>query len=93
MVLSQRVSAAYTLSAFGESAVPVLMEAFEDESEAIRRNAYYALSAIGAPAVDPLIGSLGHLKSQVRESRCGGVGGYWFSRTSRRSGIGGGVRR
>ena len=46
---------AYALSEFGESVVPVLMEAFEDESETVRRNAYYALSAIGVPAVDPLM--------------------------------------
>ena len=61
------LSAAYTLSEFGEPVVPVLMEAFEDECETVRRNAYYALNAIGTPAVDPLIGNLKQLDSQVRE--------------------------
>ena len=68
------LSAAYTLSEFGESVVPALMEAFEGESEAARRYAYYALNAIGPPAVDPLMGRLKHLNSEVRGTAAEALG-------------------
>ena len=39
-------------------AVPALVEALEDSYEPMRRNAIYALGAIGKPAVEPLIDAL-----------------------------------
>ena len=39
-------------------AVPALVEALEDSYEPVRRNAIYALGAIGKPAVEPLIDTL-----------------------------------
>ena len=39
-------------------AVPALVEALEDGYEPVRRNAIYALGAIGKPAVEPLIDAL-----------------------------------
>ena len=39
-------------------AVPALVDALEDTYEPVRRNAIYALSAIGKPAVEPLIDAL-----------------------------------
>ena len=39
-------------------AVPALIDALEDNYEPVRRNAIYALGAIGEPAVEPLIGAL-----------------------------------
>ena len=39
-------------------AVPALVDALEDSYEPVRRNAIYALGAIGKPAVEPLIDAL-----------------------------------
>ena len=39
-------------------AVPALVDALEDSYEPVRRNAIYALGAIGKPAVEPLINGL-----------------------------------
>ena len=39
-------------------AVPTLVDALEDSYEPVRRNAIYALGAIGKPAVEPLIDAL-----------------------------------
>ena len=52
------MKAANTLGFMRESAadtVPALVDALEDDYEPMRRNAIYALGAIGAPAVEPLI--------------------------------------
>lgn len=73
------LGAAYRFGEFGESTVPVLMRAFESESETARRNAYYALSALGAPAVDPLIDRLKHLNPQVRETAAEALGDIGLS--------------
>ena len=42
----------------GVEAVPTLVNALEDSYEPVRRNAIYALGAIGKPAVEPLIDAL-----------------------------------
>ena len=42
----------------GVEAVPTLVDALEDSYEPVRRNAIYALGAIGKPAVEPLIDAL-----------------------------------
>jgi len=39
-------------------AIPALIDALEDSYEPVRRNAIYALGAIGEPAVKPLVGAL-----------------------------------
>ena len=43
-------------------AVPALVDALEDSYEPVRRNAIYALGAIGEPAVESLAGALGSEK-------------------------------
>ena len=56
-----RMEAANTLGFMRENAteaVPALINALEDSYEPVRRNAIYALSAIGKPAVEPLIDAL-----------------------------------
>ena len=56
-----RMEAANTLGFMQESAanaVPALVDALEDDYEPMRRNAIYALGAIGKPAVEPLIDAL-----------------------------------
>ena len=56
-----RMKAANALGFMRESAadaVPALVDALEDSYEPVRRNAIYALGAIGKPAVDPLIDAL-----------------------------------
>ena len=56
-----RMKAANTLGFMRESAadaVPALVDALEDSYEPVRRNAIYALGAIGKPAVEPLIDAL-----------------------------------
>ena len=56
-----RMEAANTLGFMRESAaaaVPTLINALADDYEPVRRNAIYALSAIGEPAVEPLIDAL-----------------------------------
>ena len=56
-----RMKAANTLGFMRESAadaVPALVDALADSYEPMRRNAIYALGAIGKPAVDPLIDAL-----------------------------------
>ena len=56
-----RMAAANTLGFMRENAaetVPALIDALEDSYEPVRRNAIYALSAIGKPAVEPLIDAL-----------------------------------
>ena len=56
-----RMAAANTLGFMREDAaeaVPVLINALEDSYEPVRRNAIYALGAIGKPAVEPLIDTL-----------------------------------
>ena len=83
-----------TLSEFREPVVSALMDAFVDESETVRRNAYYALNAIGAPAVDPLIELLGSIyNSQIRETAAEALGDIGQSRTNRSAGIGKSVGR
>ena len=42
----------------GAAAVPALVDALEDSYEPVRRNAIYALGAIGDPAVTPLVNAL-----------------------------------
>ena len=42
----------------GAEAVPALVDALEDSYEPVRRNAIYALGAIGEPAVKPLVSAL-----------------------------------
>ena len=39
----------------GEAAVPALIDAFQHDNEAVRRNASYALSTIGKAAVPALL--------------------------------------
>ncbi|MDE0465582.1 MAG: HEAT repeat domain-containing protein [Candidatus Poribacteria bacterium] len=56
-----RMEAANTLGFMRESAanaVPALVDVLEDDYEPLRRNAIYALGAIGEPAVGPLIDAL-----------------------------------
>ena len=56
-----RMEAANTLGFMRENAadaVPALVEVLEDDYEPMRRNAIYALGAIGKPAVEPLIDAL-----------------------------------
>ena len=56
-----RMKAANALGFMQEGAaeaVPALMDALEDDYEPVRRNAIYALGAIGGPAIEPLINAL-----------------------------------
>ena len=56
-----RMEAANTLGFMREGAadaVPALVDVLEDSYEPVRRNAIYALGAIGKPAVEPLIDAL-----------------------------------
>lgn len=55
-----RMKAANELGFMAEAdeAVPALVNALEDSYEPVRRNAIYALGAIGKPAVEPLINAL-----------------------------------
>ena len=56
-----RMEAANTLGFMrgdAAEAVPALIDALEDSYEPVRRNAIYALGAIGKPAVEPLIDAL-----------------------------------
>ena len=56
-----RMEAANTLGFMRQDAaeaVPALIDALEDSYEPVRRNAIYALGAIGKPAVEPLIEAL-----------------------------------
>ena len=46
------------MQADAAQAVPALVDALEDSYEPVRRNAIYALGAIGKPAVEPLIEAL-----------------------------------
>ncbi len=56
----------YDLAAFGESAVPSLIDALGNESEWVRRGFTYSLSAIGESAVPALMEALAHGDAGVR---------------------------
>ena len=72
----------YELAAFGESAVPSLIDALGNESECVRRSFTYSLSAIGEPAVPALTEALGHENASVRASAAEALGDLGNQATS-----------
>ena len=60
--------ASYQLAAFGTRAIPDFVALLEEESYVVRRNVCHALSAIGAPSVEPLIHALGAQNWWPRDS-------------------------
>lgn len=62
----ERLNAAYTLGAIGESALGVLTDALTGDNDHARRVSAYGLSLIGEPAIDALTNALSHSAEQVR---------------------------
>lgn len=61
-----RLNAAYTLGAIGESALDALTQALLSDNDQARRMSAYGLSLIGQPAVDTLIQALSHTNEEIR---------------------------
>lgn len=61
-----RLNAAYTLGAIGESAVGALADTLTSDHEDARLAATYGLATTGKPAVDALIQALSHNNEQIR---------------------------
>lgn len=72
---SAGLQAAYTLgSHFGEEALPALIGCLHHGSEQMRRNACYALNAVGTPAVDALRDALTDSREHVRDNAAEALG-------------------
>ena len=52
----------------GEAVVPALIDTFQHDNEAVRRNASYALSTIGAAAVPALVDTPAKTRTREREA-------------------------
>lgn len=72
---SAGLQAAYTLgSHFSEEALPALIGCLHHGSEQMRRNACYALNAVGTPAVDALRDALTDSREHVRDNAAEALG-------------------
>ena len=57
-----------------DRAVPALVQCLQDESEMTRRNACYALNAVGSAAVEPLRDTLKDAREYVRDNAVEALG-------------------
>lgn len=72
---SAGLQAAYVLgNHFGEEALPALIGCLHNGSELMRRNACYALNAVGTPAVDALRDALTDSREHVRDNAAEALG-------------------
>lgn len=62
-----RTQAAWALSAIGEDAAGVLLEALRDDEEFVRRKSAWAMIRIGRPAIPALLRALRDTDSRVRQ--------------------------
>ena len=63
---TKRMHAAYNLGECGESGLPHLLEALQNDRDEVRREACYGLSALGSAAIEPLVSLLGNGNERVR---------------------------